>query len=149
MPTHRGDEKLMREDEILYGKKQAPALMKLLDELSIEVNNKIRMRGIGKGFVCVQEDFNKLILQADKKIFWATQEKDFQIRLNDIIHVQTIIKNIWIDIRFMYINKALTDGQVGVLSKITSKIETQLSNWNKVTDKKVTDNKVMSGQGSD
>jgi len=128
---------MANEDEILYGKKQAPALMKLLDEIGLKINDSIRQRGIAKGFVCVQEDFNRLLLKCEKNIFWGTQEHDVQRRLELIIECQQIIKEIWIDIRYMYKNKALTKGEIGVLTKTTSKVEIQLSNWYNTTDKKV------------
>ena len=53
--------------EIYKRNRQAPIQIKL-DDLSIFVNGRITRRGISKGMVFIQEDFNKNILNIEKKL---------------------------------------------------------------------------------
>lgn len=46
--------------------RQAPIQIKL-DDLSIFVNGRITRRGIAKGMLFIQEDFNKNILDIEKR----------------------------------------------------------------------------------
>lgn len=121
--------------EILFGKRQTPLLMKTLDDMASEVNTKIRKRGISKGFVCVQEDFNRQILQCHKNIYSASVEKIPNKRIGYIENCQKGIKMIWIDIRYLLTQKALTVGEIGVLSKMAKDAEKQLYAWHKETYK--------------
>lgn len=52
--------------EIYNRNRQAPIQIKL-DDLSIFVNGRITRRGIAKGKVFIQEDFNKNILDIEKR----------------------------------------------------------------------------------
>ena len=52
--------------EIYNRNRQAPIQIKL-DDLSIFVNDRITRRGIAKGMVFIQEDFNKNILDIEKR----------------------------------------------------------------------------------
>lgn len=52
--------------EIYNRNRQAPIQIKL-DDLSILVNGRITRRGIAKGMVFIQEDFNKNILDIEKR----------------------------------------------------------------------------------
>ena len=52
--------------EIYKRNRQAPIQLKL-DDLAIFINDKITRRGIAKGMIFVQEDFNKNILRAEKQ----------------------------------------------------------------------------------
>lgn len=52
--------------EIYNRNRQAPIQIKL-DDLSIFVNGRITRRGIAKGMVFIQEDFNKNILDIEKR----------------------------------------------------------------------------------
>lgn len=115
--------------EILFGKRQSPKILKALDDVAKEVNSKIRMRGIARGMVCVQEDFNKEVLQAQKIVCQAYANKDVAERLSQLEEVGAIIKAMWVDIRFMLIQKTLTVGEIGVLAKMTKDAQNQLQSW--------------------
>ena len=52
--------------EIYNRNRQAPIQIKL-DDLSIFVNDRITRRGIAKWMVFIQEDFNKNILDIEKR----------------------------------------------------------------------------------
>lgn len=53
--------------EIYNRNRQAPIQIKL-DDLSIFVNGRITRRGIAKGMIFIQEDFNKNILDKENNI---------------------------------------------------------------------------------
>ena len=94
--------------EVYKRNRQAPIQIKL-DDMAILINDKITRRGIAKGLVFIQEDLNKNILEAEKgtmKILTINNPvKQYEI-LSD---VQSIIKiEVWTDIRFLMINKAIT-----------------------------------------
>ena len=52
--------------EIYERNRQAPINIKL-DDMAIYINDKITRRGIAKGLVNIQEDFNKSILEVEKQ----------------------------------------------------------------------------------
>lgn len=118
-------------DEFLYGKHECPRILRALDDIATEVNTKIRMRGIARGMVCVQESFNKQILTAEKLVYNATRESDPKTRLKSIESILRIMKFIWVDIRFMLKQKALTVGEIGVLSKKAKEAQSHLIRWHK------------------
>ena len=119
----------MSEDEILYGKRQTPAVMRALDRIALEVNTKIRQRGIAKGFVCTQEAFNKLLLEIQTLIYWASIEKNLDKRAKYIDAAIAKIQEVSVVMRYMLINKALTVGEIGVISKYKKDAVNQLYKW--------------------
>lgn len=119
----------MTDDEILYGKRQSPAVMRALDRMAEEVNTKIRQRGIARGFVCVQEDFNRTVLQCEKAIYWASIEVNNRKRAAYLDEADQLMRSIGVTIRYMLKNKALTIGEVGVLSKYKKEVVTQIYRW--------------------
>lgn len=118
-------------DEFLYGKHECPRILRALDDVATEVNTKIRMRGIARGMVCVQESFNKQILTAEKLVYKATRELDAKTRLEYIEEISLVLKFVWVDIRYMLKQKALTIGEIGVLAKKTKEAQNHLIRWSK------------------
>lgn len=117
-------------NKLLYNKEQAnkkPTLIyKYYDNVAKEINTKIRMRGISKGFVCVQEDINKLILNSQKHIYWYTfyslnskKVKNLELALSDL-------KEICIDLDYLLKNKALTIGEIGYITNELEKAKKEL-----------------------
>jgi hypothetical protein len=123
----------MTEDEILYGKRQSPEVMRQIDQISILVNTKIRQRGIAKGFVCVQEDLNRNLLEIEKLIYWASIEKDNVRRMKYLDKIIMSLKDVGVDIRYMLKNRALTVGEVGEISKYKSQAEKAIYRWRNST----------------
>ena len=119
----------MTEDEIVYGKRQSPEVMRLLDRMAEEFNSKIRQRGIARGFVCVQERFNELILQCETDLYWASIETNLSKRAAHLRKADAGMREIGIVIRYMLKNKALTVGEVGVISKYKKEVMAQLYRW--------------------
>jgi len=119
----------MVEDEFLYGKKHVPKLQKAYDDISGEVNAKIRTRGIAKGMVCVQESMNREVLASEKMLYDATTEPDAKKRLELIGELLGVLNYIWVDLRYMLKNRALTPGEIGFLSKDAAEIKKQLKSW--------------------
>lgn len=125
----------MTDDEILYGPRKSPEVMRLLDRMALEVNTKIRQRGIARGFVCVQEAFNEKILHCEMLVYKASKEtNDPRRRSRYISDTIMELQEISVIIRFMLKNKALTIGEVGVISKYKKDITSQLYRWLKSAD---------------
>ena len=115
--------------EIYEHDKQASISIKL-DDLSIFVNDKIRKRGIYRGFVCVQEDFNKNLLKIEKIISQALLESDSNKKRNLLIEAEHNMKiELWGDIRFLMINKAITPGEITELIRRQKAIDTEIHKW--------------------
>ena len=115
--------------EIYKRNRQAPIQIKL-DDLSIFVNGRITRRGIAKGLVFIQEDFNKNILDIEKR----TIEILFNLNLNEQYEELQKIKNImrieiWTDIRFLMINKAITPGEITELIRMQIEIDKDIEKW--------------------
>ena len=101
-----------------------------MDDLAIFINDKITRRGIAKGLVFIQEDLNKNILEAQKytvKVLSITKPEE---QYNFIIRVKHIMKiEIWTDIRFLMINKAITPGEITELIRMQMNIDNDLDKW--------------------
>ena len=115
--------------EIYEHDKQASISIKL-DDLSIFINDKIRKRGIYRGFVCVQEDLNKNLLKIEKIISQALLESDSKKKHNLLIEAEHNMKiELWGDIRFLMINKAITPGEITELIRRQKTIDTEMKKW--------------------
>ena len=115
--------------EIYKRNRQAPIQIKL-DDLSIFVNGRITRRGIAKGMVFIQEDFNKNILDIEKR----TIEILFNLNLNEqyeeLQKIKSIMRiEIWTDIRFLMINKAITPGEITELIRMQIEIDKDIEKW--------------------
>src|SRR5574344_166518 len=86
--------------EIYKRNRQAPIQLKL-DDLAIFINDKITRRGIAKGMIFVQEDFNKNILRAEKQTLKILMSSNLEFQYRTLIVIKQIFKvEIWTDIRF-------------------------------------------------
>lgn len=116
-------------NEIYKRNRQAPLQIKL-DDLSIFINDKITRRGIAKGLVCIQEDLNKNVLNAEKKTIQVLLESNLEKQYKTLIEAKKIIKiEIWTDIRFLMINKVITPGEITELIRRQCEIDKDLDRW--------------------
>ena len=98
--------------EIYKRNRQAPIHIKM-DDMAIFINDKITRRGIAKGLVFVQEDLNRNILEAEKNTVKVLMITNPQEQYDSLIKAKQIMKvEIWTDIRFLMINKAITPGEI-------------------------------------
>ena len=115
--------------EIYKRNRQAPIHIKM-DDLSIFINDKITRRGIAKGMVIVQEDLNKNILKAEKRTIEAIISEDEEQQYNCLLEAKKIMKiEIWTDIRFLMVNKAITPGEISELIKRQLEIDKDIDKW--------------------
>ena len=115
--------------EIYEHDKQATIIIKL-DDLSIMINTKISRRGIYRGFVNIQEDLNKNILNIEKIILQAYSESNAETKYNLLIEAKKIMKiQLWGDIRFLMINKAITPGEITELIRRQKEIDKDIERW--------------------
>ena len=116
-------------EEIYQRNRQAPIQIKL-DDLAIFINDKITRRGIAKGLVFVQEDLNKQILEAEKVTLAALFEKNSRERYKYLMKTKKIMKiEMWTDIRFLMINKAITPGEITELIRMQIEIDKDIDRW--------------------
>ncbi len=126
----------------IYGKnRQAPIQLKL-DDMTIYINDKITRRGIAKGLVSLQEDLNMNILKVEKKtmeaLIWDKPEKQYTA----LLQAKYIIKvEIWADIRFLMINKAITPGEITELIRKQIEIDKDIEKWIVSIDKAISANR--------
>ena len=101
-----------------------------MDDLAILINDKITRRGIAKGLVFVQEDLNKNIIEAEKntvKVLTITNPKE---QYESLTKVKQIMKvEVWTDIRFLMVNKAITPGEITELIRKQLEIDKDLDRW--------------------
>ena len=115
--------------EIYKRNRQAPIQIKL-DDLAILINDKITRRGIAKGLVFVQEDLNKNILEVEKKTIEVLLENNLKLQYQKLIEAKKILKiEVWTDIRFLMINKAITPGEITELIRRQIEIDNDLEKW--------------------
>ena len=107
--------------EIYQRRRQAPLQVKM-DDLAIFINDKITRRGIAKGLVFVQADLNKNILVAEKKILQALLTNNMEEQYKLILQTKQLMKiEVWTDIRFLMINKAITPRRNYRINKKTNR----------------------------
>ena len=115
--------------EIYKRNRQAPIHLKM-DDLAILINDKITRRGIAKGLVFIQEDLNKNIIEAEKntvKVLTITNPKE---QYESLTKVKQIMKvEVWTDIRFLMVNKAITPGEITELIRKQLEIDKDLDRW--------------------
>ena len=128
-------------NEIYNRKRQAPLQIKM-DDLVIFINDKITRRGIAKGLVFVQEDLNKNILLAEKYLIETILIKNLEEQYEKIRTIKKIMKiEIWSDIRFLMINKAITPGEITELIRRQIEIDKDLDKWQEATKKAISASK--------
>lgn len=115
--------------EIYKRNRQAPIHVKL-DDLSIFINDKITRRGIAKGLVNIQEDINKNILKTEKRTLEALFSENKEEQIKNLLQAKQIMKiEIWTDIRFLMINKAITPGEITELIRKQISIDNDIDRW--------------------
>ena len=115
--------------EIHERNRQAPIHIKI-DDMSIFINDRITRRGIAKGLVSIQEDLNMNLLEAEKKTLKALMSQDKKEQHNYLLEAKYIMKvEIWTDIRFLMVNKAITPGEITELIRRQLEINKDLDKW--------------------
>ena len=115
--------------EIYKRNRQAPIQLKM-DDLAIFINDKITRRGIAKGLVSIQEDLNKNILEAEKNTVKVLLMSDLEEQYKCLMKVKQIMRvEIWTDIRFLMINKAITPGEITELIRRQLAVDKDLDRW--------------------
>ena len=115
--------------EIYNRARQAPIHIKL-DDMSIYINDKITRRGIAKGLVSIQEDLNKNILEAEKSTIKALMTENKEKQYTNLLQAKQIMKiEVWTDIRFLMINRAITPGEITELIRRQLEIDKDLNKW--------------------
>lgn len=115
--------------EIYKRNRQAPIHLKM-DDLAILINDKITRRGIAKGLVFIQEDLNKNIIEAEKntvKVLTITNPKEQYEKLTKVKQIMKV--EVWTDIRFLMVNKAITPGEITELIRRQLEIDKDLDRW--------------------
>ena len=115
--------------EIYERNRQAPIHIKI-DDLSVFINDRIKRRGIAKGMVSIQEDLNMNLLEVEKKTLEALISQDKEEQRNCLLEAKYIMKvEIWTDIRFLMINKAITPGEITELIRRQLNIDKDIDRW--------------------
>lgn len=127
--------------EIYKRNRQAPIQLKL-DDLATFINNKITRRGIAKGLISIQEDLNKNILETEKNTIKVLLTTNLEEQYKCLMRVKQIIKvEIWTDIRFLMINKAITPGEISELIRRQVEIDKDLDRWSASIEKAISANR--------
>lgn len=128
-------------EEIYKRNRQAPIQIKL-DDLAIYINDKITRRGIAKGLVCIQESLNKNILEVEKHTIKVLLSTNLEEQYNWLMEVKKYIKiEIWTNIRFLMINKAITPGEITELIRRQLEIDKDLDRWLESIEKAISANR--------
>ena len=115
--------------EIYERNRQAPIHIKI-DDLSVFINDRIKRRGIAKGMVSIQEDLNMNLLEIEKRTLEALISQDKKEQRNCLLEAKYIMKiEIWTDIRFLMINKAITPGEITELIRRQLEIDKDIDRW--------------------
>lgn len=115
--------------EIYKRNRQAPIQLKL-DDFSILINDKIKRRGIAKELVKIQEDLNQNILEVEKETIKVLLDTNPQTQYESLIRAKKLMKiEIWTDIRFLMVNKAITPGEITELIRRQIEIDKDIDRW--------------------
>ena len=107
------DETKKKINKEIYKRDRQASIQIKLDDLAIYINDRITRHGIAKGLVFIQEDLNKNILDIEKITLRILFSNNLKEQLKYLINIKKIIKiEIWTDIRFLMINKAITPGEI-------------------------------------
>ena len=124
------DETKKKINKEIYGKNRQSSLQIKLDDLAIYINDRITKHGIAKGLVFIQEDLNKNILDIEKITLSILFSNNKEEQYNYLLEVKNIIRvELWTDIRFLMINKAITPGEITDLIRRSNEIENIIDKW--------------------
>ena len=127
--------------EIYERNRQAPIQLKL-DDMAIYINDKITRRGIAKGLVSIQEDLNNSILKVEKQTMEALLTNKIEKQYNHLLQAKYIMKvDIWTNIRFLMITKAITPGEITELIRKQLEIDKDLDKWISAIEKAISANR--------
>lgn len=74
--------------------------------------------------VFIQEDFNKNILNIEKKTIEILLNSNLEKQYEELLEIKQIMKiEIWTDVRFLMINKAITPGEIAELIRMQIEID--------------------------
>ena len=94
------------------------------------INDKIKRRGIAKGLVNIQEDLNKNILETEKETIKVLLDTNPQTQYESLVKAKKIMKiEIWSDIKFLMVNKAITPGEITELIRRQIEIDKDIDRW--------------------
>ena len=123
--------------DIYERNRQAPIHIKL-DDLSVYINDRITRRGIAKGLVSIQEDLNKNLLEVEKRTIEALLTENKERQYMSLLKAKQIMKiEIWTDIRFLMVNKAITPGEITELIRKQLEINKDLNKWTESVQKAI------------
>ncbi len=109
--------------------RQAPIHIKI-DDMSIYINDRITRRGIAKGLVSIQEDLNRNLLEVAKRTIEALVTENKEKQYMSLLKAKQIMKiEIWTDIRFLMVNKAITPGEITELIRKQLEIDKDINKW--------------------
>ena len=98
--------------------------------MSIYINDRITRRGIAKGLVSIQEDLNKNLLEVEKRTIKTLIIEDKEKQYASLLQAKQIMKiEIWTDIRFLMVNKAITPGEITELIRKQLEIDKDINKW--------------------
>ena len=114
----------------IYKRDRKASIQIKLDDLAIYINDRITRHGIAKGLVFIQEDLNKKILDIEKITLSILFSNNKEEQYNYLLEVKNIIRvELWTDIRFLMVNKAITPGEVTDLIRRSNEIESIIDKW--------------------
>lgn len=123
--------------EVFKRSRQAPLHIKL-DDLAVYLNDRITRRGISRGLVCIQEDMNKNILKVEKETIKALVTDDITKQYECLVKAKKITRiEVWPDIRFLMINKAITPGEITELIRRQMDIDKDIEKWSYSIEKAI------------
>lgn len=109
--------------------RQAPIHLRI-DDMAIYINDRITRRGIARGLISIQEDLNKNLLDVEKLTLKALLSGDNEEKSDNLKYAEYLLKiNVWSDIRFLMINRAISPGEITELIRLHLAIIKDLEKW--------------------
>ena len=128
--TRKNIEEAKKKNKEIYKRDRQASIQIKLDDLAIYINDRITRHGIAKGLVFIQEDLNKKILDIEKITLSILFSNNKEEQYNYLLKVKNIIRvELWTDIRFLMVNKAITPGEVTDLIRRSNEIESIIDKW--------------------
>lgn len=98
--------------------------------MAIYINDRITRRGIARGLISIQEDLNKNLLDVEKLTLKALLSGDNEEKSDNLKYAEYLLKiNVWSDIRFLMINRAISPGEITELIRLHLAIIKDLEKW--------------------
>ena len=88
------------------------------------------------------EDMNDNILKVQKIMLETILEENIRSQYNKIMKIKQILKvEIWSDIRFLMVNKAITPGEITELIRMQMEIDKDINKWLEAIRKAISANR--------